>query len=361
MSTQGRRGGLRKTLMVLASVAAIAVLSLALPFTGLLLTGPSDAVAQTRAAAPEGFTDGNPRANFWREVRRGNEGYSAIKGNERGVLIQNGGENWRNLRNGPITRYGGIVLGAMVVAIVLFQLLRGRVRIEGGRSGLTVPRWSGLERTLHWVTAVSFIVLTVTGLSLLYGRSVMIPLIGKDAFAAWAALAKVLHNYSGPVFGVALVLLLLKLLPSNIPNRSDLQWFARGGGLIGHGHPSAGRMNAGEKLWYWLLATFGIALVASGLVLDLLTDLTREQSQTAHLVHAATALVVMAVALGHVYIGTAGTEGSLEGMTTGRVDANWARQHHDQWLEELAAKGVKAEAAPSAPPPTGASKPATAA
>lgn len=364
MSGPGRRGLLRKTLTVLASVAAIAVLSFALPFTGLLMTGPGGAVAgeanaQTRVAAAEGFDSGNPRSNMWREVRRGVEGYSAIKGIERGVLIQNGGENWRALRNGPVSRWGGILLGAAVVAIALFHLLRGRVKIEGGRSGMTVPRWNVLDRGLHAIVAVSFVVLMVTGLSLLYGRAVLIPVIGKDAFAAWAGLAKVLHNYAGPVLAVSLVLFLLKLLPANIPNGTDLKWFARGGGLVGRGHPAAGRMNGGEKAWYWLLATFGMAMVVTGVYMDFFVDLTREQSQTLHLVHVATALIVMAVALGHIYIGTAGTEGSIDGMKTGRVDVNWARQHHDLWLEEIAARGVQPEPEGSRGS-AGSGKPATA-
>ncbi|MEZ5740867.1 MAG: formate dehydrogenase subunit gamma [Burkholderiaceae bacterium] len=168
----------------------------------------------------------------------------------------------------------------------------------------------------------------------------MIPLIGKDAFAAWAAVAKLIHNYAGPVFGVTLVLLLLMLLPHNIPNGNDVRWFLKGGGLLSkNSHPPAGRMNGGEKAWYWLLATVGVAVIVTGGVMIFILDLTREQSQIALTVHAISSLIITAVALGHIYIGTAGTEGSLEGMTTGKVDLNWARQHHDLRVEDLQRKG----------------------
>ncbi|MEZ5726970.1 MAG: formate dehydrogenase subunit gamma [Burkholderiaceae bacterium] len=350
MNNVKSRPATRRLAMMLGAIAAIVLLSLALPFTGLLLddgAGPQ-AQAQTSAAqaAPEldkGFGESNPRANYWKAVRAGNAGYTAVRGPEAGVLIQNGGVNWRALRNGPIAFWGSVALAVMAVLIVLFHLLRGRVKIEGGRSGMTVPRWSALERLLHALVAISFVILLVTGLSMLYGRNVLIPVIGKDAFAAWMALGKILHNYSGPVFGVSLVLLLLKLLPANIPNGTDIKWFLSGGGLIGRGHSSAGRMNAGEKLWFWLLATFGVAVIVTGLYLILDPALPRDQAQTMLIVHAACALLVMAVAIGHVYIGTLGTEGSLEGMSTGRVDVAWAKQHHDLWYAEMQQKGVRPE------------------
>ncbi|WP_295538757.1 formate dehydrogenase subunit gamma [uncultured Thiohalocapsa sp.] len=327
---------------MLWSAGLVLLTAAALPFTGLLLSDGGAAVAQVAGGGATGFgEDPNPRSEFWREVRQGNAGYTAVKGKETGVLIQNGGENYRSLRNGPVAILGAVLLIGMLGMITLTYMLQGPMRIEGGPRGHWLPRWSVVERVLHWATAISFLILLITGLSLLYGRASLIPLIGKDAFAAWAYVAKNLHNYTGILFAASLLLLLVKLIRHNFPNRTDLQWFAKGGGIFGGGHVSAGRMNGGEKAWFWLLATVGVTAVVSGLFLNFPQFLERSDAQLAHLAHAASALVMATVALGHIYIGTIGSEGSFKGMVTGKVDVVWAEQHHDLWYQELQAKGVQ--------------------
>ncbi len=335
---------MKKFLLLIGSVLTVVALSLLLPFAGLLL--PDAAIAQNQDAeqaitdAQKGFgSDVNPRANFWRAVREGNAGVSQVKGTDANVLINSSGENWRAIRNGPVFYWGWIAFAAVAVVLLLFWLLRGRIKLDDGKSGVKVKRWGGFSRLLHWVTAISFIVLSATGLSLFYGRAVMIPLLGKDGFSAWANLAMTIHNYVGPVFAATLVLFLLILLKDNIPNGTDIKWFLKGGGMFGKSHPSAGRMNGGEKGWYWLLAIVGGAVVVTGLAMIFIMDLPRDQSQLAMGIHAIGALILMAVALGHIYIGSIGTEGALEGMTSGDVDVNWARQHHDLWLRDLQKKG----------------------
>ncbi len=312
---------------------------------GILLPS-GNAMAQAEASSWN-----NPRADFWKAVRGGVEGTTTVHGPGANVLIQNGGQNWRLLREGPVMYYGSwILLGALVLLVVVFVAL-GKSRLEGGREHRTVLRWSGLDRFLHWYTAILFIILALTGLSLLFGRSTLIPLIGKDAFAAYAGLAKSTHNYLGPLFAIGLILELLKWFRRNLPTGVDLVWLLRLGGLLGRGHAPAGRMNGGEKGWFWLLLVGGLALIASGLVLDFpILGQTRADMQLAELVHVVCALVLTAVALGHIYIGTIGTEGALDGMVTGRVDTRWAKQHHGLWYQELMAQGVQPQAAPEPPP-----------
>lgn len=322
------------------SLFVLVLLATALPFSGYWL-------AETATAQEE---QTNQRANFWRAVREGAEGYSAVQGPEANVLIQNGGENWRYLRSEIIVDYGGYVILGMIGLIAVVFILFGRSRLEHGRDGKTIQRWSLFDRTLHWYTAILFIILAITGLSLLFGRTLLIPILGKDAFAAYAQLAKDVHNYLGPFFALGLVLELLKWLRHNIPKGVDVVWLLKGGGIIGKAHPSAGRMNGGEKIWYWLLFFVGGALIISGFVLDFPGyGQTRADMQLAQLVHAVGSIFLIAVALGHIYIGTLGTEGALEGMTTGRVDTAWAKQHHDLWYEDLLAKGVKPEPTPEHP------------
>ncbi len=303
--------------------------------------------------------DENQRANFWRAVRDGNEGYSSVVGPETGVFINNGGQNWRQMRNGPVATYGGWAILGSLGLIVIFFLLRGRINVDANRSGLTVPRWQTWERFMHWYTAIGFVMLTITGLSMLFGRVVLIPVLGAKGFAAWATLSINVHNFVGPFFSLGVFAMLLFWIRNNIPNNTDISWFARGGGIIGKAHPSAGKANGGEKVWYWIVIFIGlIAVCGSGYALIGwlaqigIGDTSRAFMQDMHLVHAIAALIWIVVFFGHAYIGTIGTEGALEGMTTGRVSVEWAKQHHDQWYEEV--KDQAAHAAESSQPDSGA-------
>jgi formate dehydrogenase subunit gamma len=291
------------------------------------------------ANAESTAVESNPRSDYWRSVRDNSEGYSAVKGQETNELIQGSGQNWRQLRNGPIATYGGWLLGFTLASIAIFYFVRGRVELNHPRTGETIVRWTLTERTLHWITAGVFILLAITGLSLLYGRLVLIPLFGLEGFSIYANIAKWVHNLIGPVFMLTLFSLLIKWFKLNFFTKIDLKWFAEFGGMIGNNHPSAGKLNGGEKVWFWALATIGVAMCITGLILDFPNfGQEREVIQVSHLIHLLSALVLIAFSFGHIYIGTAGTEGALEGMTTGKVDKAWAKQHHDLWLEELEKK-----------------------
>jgi formate dehydrogenase subunit gamma len=323
--------------IVLWSIAIILVGAMVLPLGSYVVTG----IQPVRAQAIE---DSNPRANYWRAVRRGNEGYTSVAGQETGVLIQNGGQNWRQLRNGPVATIGGWTLFLVVLAIVLFFGVKGPVPLDGGRSGRTVARWSMANRVLHWYTAILFIVLAITGLSLLFGRAVLIPLLGPEGFAAWAIISKGLHNYGGPAFSIGVVLMLVFWARYNLPEKGDWNWLVQGGGLIGKGkHPPAGRVNAGEKIFtYGGMLVFGLAVVVTGFILDFPNfGQSRGLMQTANIIHASTSLIWMALMAGHIYLGSVGVEGAFEGMNTGRVDENWAKQHHSLWYEEARREGTQ--------------------
>ena len=120
-------------------------------------------------------------------------------------------------------------------------------------------------------------------------------------------------------------------------------WLLKGGVIMTKTHVSAGFFNAGEKIWFWLVVGFGLVISLSGLVLDFpVFGQGREIMQLALVLHGLAAVILIMVAFGHIYIGTLGTEGSLESMTTGYVDSNWARLHHDRWHDEYS----KAESKP---------------
>ena len=325
----------RRRRAMLWSYLIILVAILVLPMSGYVYSYFSSQTAQ--AAAKQ---DTNPRANFWRYVRDGNQGDTTQSGPyTTDVLIQNGGQNWREIRNGPEVTYGAALMGIMLAAIIVFYLYRGRVRLEGGRSGVRVPRFTVNDRMVHWTVAVTFIVLAITGLSLLYGRAVLIPVFGLVGFSYVAAAFKFVHNLFGPIFVVALVFMILSFIRGNLPEKGDLKWLVEGGGLLGK-RVSAGRYNAGEKIWFWVVVTMGLTASVTGLILDFpVFGQTRGAMQWSQIIHGVSAIIFITGAFGHIYIGTLGMEGSLESMTQGSVDANWAKEHHDRWYEEMKRSG----------------------
>ena len=192
-SSEDKNRSRRKRMRAMGwSFLFIVLSAMILPTASYLVSG-ENAYAQVN-------DDNNQRANFWRAVREGQAGYSAVPGLESGVFINNGGQNWRQLRNGMIANYGGWAIVIALGVIALFFLLRGRIKIEGEQSGKTVPRWNVMERVMHWYTAILFVLLTISGLSLLFGRAVLIPLLGASGFSAWANLSINVHNYVGPFF-----------------------------------------------------------------------------------------------------------------------------------------------------------------
>ncbi len=322
----------RRKRIALWTSAVILVGVVVLPLGGYLYTG------LTAQAAAEEQT--NPRANYWRAIREGNTGYTAVVGQETNVLIQNGGQNWRQTRNGPVASIMPWVLAVALLAIGAFALFPGQVKLGGRPSGRMVLRWSLAERVLHWYTAVLFILLAITGLSLLFGRAALIPLLGPGGFGAWAQLSIYVHNYIGPFFVVGVVLEIVAWIRDNIPTKTDWEWIRQAGGMFGKGkHPHAGRINAGEKILTFWVGVFilGLTVSITGLMLMGVFGLVpqfRETMQVMNLVHAIAAVLWIAVMLGHIYLGAWGVEGTLQGMWKGEVDEEWAKQHHDLWYEE---------------------------
>jgi formate dehydrogenase subunit gamma len=299
----------------------------------LLTVGP--VLAQSTLPEPS-RRDGN-NAEMWRGVRQGVQGYVSIPNKQAGVLVQSEGELWRNWRNGPVSTWGSWGLLGIIVVLALFFAVRGRIRVESGFSGRTIERFNGFERGVHWLTATAFILLALTGLVVLYGRYVLIPVLGPSAFSGLAQISKFIHNYVGFAFILGVVLTFVMWVPRNLPDRADLEWLKRGGGFFSkHSHPPARKFNAGQKLIFWSVVLFGGALCVTGILLLFpMWWSGLQQMQTAQLVHAVLGLVMIAVIIAHIYIGTIGMEGAFDAMGSGRVDVNWAIEHHDLWVEEL--------------------------
>jgi len=259
------------------------------------------------------------------------------------VLEQPAGREWREFRNITLRWIGGVAILGMLAVLIIFYLSRGMVRLESGRSGRTIVRFNSFERFVHWMTATCFIVLAISGLNITFGRPLLLPLIGYEAFSEWSQWAKYAHNFLSFPFTIGVVLIFLMWIAGNIPNRVDVDWVKRGGGIVGHDHPPAYRFNAGQKAIYWIVVIGGGLVAATGYVLMFpfyLSDIGG--MQVAQIVHSIAAMLFMAAMLAHIYIGTIGMEGAFEAMGSGTVDVNWAAEHHSLWLEEQNARtGVR--------------------
>jgi formate dehydrogenase subunit gamma len=312
-----------------------------------------------------GTLGGRSQADTWRGIRYNEADIQTVtRGPAVDVLIQDGGMPWYELREGPVITYGGGALIAVIVLLAVFYFARGKIMIDGGPAGTTIERFKPVERFGHWLLAGSFVALAITGLITLMGRSFLIPLIGHEAFSPLAIASKWVHNNVSWAFMLGLVLTFVMWIAHNIPNKLDWQWIKAGGGFIGKGHPSAKKFNAGQKIVFWMVMILGFSVSLSGLSLlfpfempmfastfeiingilgtDFPTVLApHEEMQYANIWHSIVAFLMMAAIMAHIYIGSVGMEGAFDAMGNGQVDLEWARQHHDLWVEEVQAKQGK--------------------
>ncbi len=331
MTSLNGKGWFKSTLCTV--LLGVAVLALALVLAG---GGPAGAGEPAPPQANQSMT-GASETDLWRALRQGEAGRVTIPDRKAAVLIQSEGEAWRSLRNGPVATYGGWVLGGILGLLVLFFLVRGRIRIDGAKTGRTIRRFNGFERGAHWLTAGSFIVLAVTGLNVLYGRYTLLPLLGPDLFAAVTQYGKFAHNYLGFAFIVGVVLIFVLWVRHNIPDRGDIVWALKAGGLFSKGvHPAARKFNAGQKVIFWATVLGGGALGFTGVqLLFPFSFATLAEMQLYQLIHAALAVLLTAVIIAHIYIGSIGMEGAFAAMGSGEVELQWAREHHSLWVQEV--------------------------
>ena len=328
------------------------LLSLFLAVASGLASAQSAQPAPTGAEAQQQRRLEQPGNNapVWREVKAGEKNYTSIQGRETDVLVQpparflgqkamvTAGEAWRQFRNGPVTFYGGwlVVIVLLILAAVYFG--KGPVKLHDRPSGRLMRRFSSFEQVVHWSTAISFCILGLSGLIMLFGKHVLLPVIGYTLFAWLTSLGKNLHNFVAPLFIVSVIAMICIWLRDNLPRAYDLMWFRRAWAFFMRGeHIPSGRFNAGEKAWFWIgVVALSVVVAYSGVILLFPNfDQTRAVMQDAWIVHVVAALIYIAISLGHIYMGTIGVEGAYGNMRNGFTDETWAREHHEFWYIEV--------------------------
>ncbi|RSK31630.1 formate dehydrogenase subunit gamma [Rhodovulum iodosum] len=312
-----------------------------------------------------GTLGGASDSDVWEALRFGTADVKVSAGGAPArVVMQDRGMWWLTFREGRLSNWGFFFWIGLVTFLVIFYLLRGRIMVSGGLSGIKVVRFTAIERFAHWMLAGSLMLLGATGLLLLFGRTWFMPYIGKDIYATIAHYSKLVHNNVSWAFMLGLVLVFLFWVHHNVPRRIDLTWFAQGGGIFGNKHPPARKFNAGQKILFWTVILLGASVSASGLSLIFpfefnlfaptfatLNDLgvpallgmdpfptqlsPQEEMQFAQLWHVIASFGLMALTTAHIYIGTIGMQGAFHAMGSGEVDLNWANDHHKLWVEEM--------------------------
>jgi formate dehydrogenase subunit gamma len=315
---------------------------------------PDDTNAERSKSQP-----GN-NAPAWRLVRDSGvqPGITNLPGKEMGVLVQpfvqypgskytSAGEAWRQVRNQWIIPYGGALMFIALLGIALFYWRVGPMGGHEPDTGRTIERFTYFERAAHWSLAGTFVILSVSGIVLAFGKFFLLPVLGATLFGWLSYALKMAHNFTGPVFAVALVIFAFTYLRDNMPRAHDLRWLAKGGGMFSGEHLPSGKFNAGEKFIFWVgVIVLGLIVTASGLVLNLLVPgvgQTRGQMQVAHMVHAVASVLMMAMFMGHIYMAMWGVKDAMKGMRTGQVDEAWAKEHHELWHDDVKAGRVPAQ------------------
>jgi formate dehydrogenase subunit gamma len=296
---------------------------------------------------------------MWRDVKSGVTGFTTLPYLEAGNLIQaqvqypgsrftTAGEAWRQVRNNWIVPYGGSLLLIVLVALGIFYFAKGPMGHADGRgAGRRIERFTPFERAAHWVNAIAFVVLAISGIVMAFGKFFLLPVIGQTLFGYFTYLLKNLHNFVGPLFVVSLIVVVLTFIKDNLPQKGDVKWMLRLGGVLGKKEVPSNRFNAGEKGMFWVgTLLLGVIVVGSGLVLDkLIPSLVYDRGtmQQAHMIHAVAAVFMMALLFLHIYMGTVGMRGAYRAMREGYVDEAWAREHHEYWYDDIKAGRIPAQ------------------
>ncbi|MCU4182192.1 formate dehydrogenase subunit gamma [Bosea sp. BH3] len=212
------------------------------------------------------------------------------------------------------------------------------VRREEERT--TVDRYSGRVRVNHWVTAISLILLAISGAALFHPS-----LFFLSSLFGSGSNTRMLHPWIGVVLLASFAILFIQMVRHNFWTKADTHWMRHIGDVMsGHEEnlPEVGKYNGGQKIIFWLMTLLILVLFATGIVIwyeYFGTTFTIEQQRFGHILHALAAIAMLLVVIVHIYAAFY-VRGTLNAMTEGKVTGGWAFRHHRLWLRREARKGV---------------------
>ncbi|MGJ3262716.1 MAG: formate dehydrogenase subunit gamma [Salinarimonas sp.] len=335
----------------------------------LLVLAPGHGLAQESDAQPEAFPEErgvylNPdrapvgdvdtllRTLSDREMPEERlDGFTYWQNPALGFVTAPDNRSWRDFRTYWSPTIHTILLVLAVAAVLGLFLWRGSQGYERDPRGRRVPRFRFLDRVVHWTTAIAFVLLALTGLTLVFGRWIIQPWAGDAAFSALAGFGLVVHNQLGFVFLLGTLAMAGLWVQDNLFNSVDREWLRQGGGLTTGSHVPAEKFNAGQKAIFWIAVLGGVVMGISGILLMLpISTVGMTWMQLLHGAHTILAALLIAVIIGHAYLGSVGVSGSFDAMWKGDVDRQWAKTHHPLWIETLEREHGREAEAPRAEP-----------
>ena len=201
-----------------------------------------------------------------------------------------------------------------------------------------IVRYTPNERTNHWITAITFVLLALSGLAMFHpSMSWLYAIFGGGQWT------RILHPFVGCVMFLSFLILALRFWHHNYLDKSDIQWMKQIDDVLANREdrlPEIGKYNAGQKLLFFVMVTSLVLLLLSGIVIwrayfAFYFPIT--VIRLAAVVHAATAFVLIVSIIVHIYAAL-WIKGSIGAMTRGTVTYGWARKHHPRWFREIIGK-----------------------
>ncbi|ANB76442.1 formate dehydrogenase [Paraburkholderia phytofirmans OLGA172] len=207
--------------------------------------------------------------------------------------------------------------------------------VKGNR---LIERYTPNERTNHWITAITFVLLALSGLAMFHpAMSWLYAIFGGGQWT------RILHPFVGCVMFLSFLILALRFWHHNYLDKADIQWMKQIDDVLNNREeklPAIGKYNAGQKLLFFTMVICLLLLLASGVVIwrrYFSFYFPIEIIRLAALVHAAAAFVLIVGIVVHIYAAL-WIKGSVGAMTRGTVTYGWARKHHPNWFKEIIGK-----------------------
>lgn len=200
---------------------------------------------------------------------------------------------------------------------------------------VTVDRYTAAARVNHWITAISLVLLALSGLALFHPSLYFL-----TGLFGGGTLTRMIHPFIGVVLLLSFIGLFFRFWKLNLWGRTDSVWLGRLKDVLTNKEenlPEVGKYNAGQKMVFWSMSLVIVILAASGVVIwqqFFSGYFTVDQQRVAMLIHAIVAIVAICVWIVHVYAAI-WVRGTIGAMTRGRVTGGWAWRHHRRWLREL--------------------------